>query len=152
MWASFSCLNVNFVIPVNKTNLKSLLLSNHIYIYSKERCLSVCVFTFFWDGQINLSQTFRGSSVSAGGCLRKNRFLNLKRKVGCFVFVLIFFENCSSFLNICSSVKGHIKWSPTPFLKALSHLDDLASICRLMKKISKTLAHVEYVMGKFCIR
>ena len=38
------------------------------------------------------------------------------------------------------------------FLKALSHLDDLASVCRFMKKMSKTLAHVEYVMGKFCIR
>ena len=38
------------------------------------------------------------------------------------------------------------------FLKALSHLDDLASVCRLMKNLSKTLAHVKYVMGKFCIR
>ena len=37
-------------------------------------------------------------------------------------------------------------------LKALSHLDDLASVCRFMKNLSKTLAHVEYVMGKFCIR
>ena len=39
-----------------------------------------------------------------------------------------------------------------PLLKALSHLDVLASVCRRMKKLSKTLAHVEYVMGKFCIR
>ncbi len=39
-----------------------------------------------------------------------------------------------------------------PYLKALSHLDDLASVCRLMKIFFKTLAHVEYVMGKFCIR
>ncbi len=37
-------------------------------------------------------------------------------------------------------------------LKPLSHLDDLASVCRRMKNLSKTLAHVEYVMGKFCIR
>ena len=34
-------------------------------------------------------------------------------------------------------------------LKALLHLDDLASVCRLMKNVSKTLAHVEYVMGQF---
>jgi len=37
-------------------------------------------------------------------------------------------------------------------LKALSHLDVLASVCRRMKNCSKTLVHVEYVMGKFCIR
>ena len=37
-------------------------------------------------------------------------------------------------------------------VKALSHLDDLASVCQRMKNLSKTLAHVEYVMGKFCIR
>ena len=37
-------------------------------------------------------------------------------------------------------------------LKPLSHLDVLASVCRRMKNCSKTLAHVEYVMGKFCIR
>ena len=37
-------------------------------------------------------------------------------------------------------------------VKALSHLDDLASVCRFMNFFSKTLAHVEYVMGKFCIR
>ena len=37
-------------------------------------------------------------------------------------------------------------------LKALSHLDDLVSVCRRMRNLSKTLAHVEYVMGKFCIR
>ena len=37
-------------------------------------------------------------------------------------------------------------------LKALSHLDVSASVCRRMKNCSKTLAHVEYVMGKFCIR
>ena len=34
-------------------------------------------------------------------------------------------------------------------VKALSHLDDLANVCRRMKNLSKTLAHVEYVMGKF---
>ena len=38
------------------------------------------------------------------------------------------------------------------YIKPLSHLDDLASVCRRMKNLSKTLAHVEYVMGKFCIR
>ena len=37
-------------------------------------------------------------------------------------------------------------------VKALSHLDDLANVCRRMKNLSKTLAHVKYVMGKFCIR
>ena len=37
-------------------------------------------------------------------------------------------------------------------VKALSHLDDLSSICRRMKNLSKTLAYVEYVVGKFCIR
>ena len=36
-------------------------------------------------------------------------------------------------------------------LKGLSYLDDLASVCRRMKNLSKMLAHVEYVMGKFCI-
>ena len=35
--------------------------------------------------------------------------------------------------------------------KPLSHLDVLASVCRLMKNLANTLAHVEYVMGKFCI-
>jgi len=39
-----------------------------------------------------------------------------------------------------------------PQLKALSHLDVLGSVCRRMKNCSKTLAHVKYVMGKFCIR
>jgi len=33
--------------------------------------------------------------------------------------------------------------------KALSQLDDLASVCRRMKNLSKTLAHVEYVMVSF---
>ena len=37
-------------------------------------------------------------------------------------------------------------------VKPLSHLDVLASICRRMKNLGNTLAHVEYVMGKFCIR
>ena len=38
-----------------------------------------------------------------------------------------------------------------PFLKPLSHLDVLASVCRRMKNLANMLAHVEYVMGKFCI-
>ena len=37
-------------------------------------------------------------------------------------------------------------------VKALSHLDDFASVCRRMKNLSKTLAHVEYVLGKFSVR
>ena len=36
-----------------------------------------------------------------------------------------------------------------PLLKALSHLDDLASVCQLMNFFSKTLAHIKYVIGKF---
>ena len=47
---------------------------------------------------------------------------------------------------------GPLRNSTGRVVKALSHLDDLASVCRLMKNLSKTLAHVEYVMGKFCIR
>uniref|UniRef100_A0A8C4N884 Histone-lysine N-methyltransferase SETD7 n=1 Tax=Eptatretus burgeri TaxID=7764 RepID=A0A8C4N884_EPTBU len=37
-------------------------------------------------------------------------------------------------------------------LKGLSHLDDLASVCQFMKKLSKTLAHVQYVVGTLCVR
>ena len=37
-------------------------------------------------------------------------------------------------------------------LKPLSYLDILASVCRRMKNLANTLAHVEYVMGMFCIR
>ena len=36
-------------------------------------------------------------------------------------------------------------------LKPLSHLDVLASLCRRMKNLANMLAHIEYVMGKFCI-
>ena len=36
-------------------------------------------------------------------------------------------------------------------VKPLSHLDVLASVCRRMKNLANMLAHVEYVMGKFCI-
>ena len=37
------------------------------------------------------------------------------------------------------------------WLKPLSHLDVLASLCRRMKNLANMLAHIEYVMGKFCI-
>ena len=36
-------------------------------------------------------------------------------------------------------------------VKPLSHLDVLASLCRRMKNLANMLAHIEYVMGKFCI-
>ena len=36
-------------------------------------------------------------------------------------------------------------------VKPLSHLDVLASLCRRMKNLVNMLAHIEYVMGKFCI-
>jgi len=39
-----------------------------------------------------------------------------------------------------------------PFLKGLSHLDDLANLCRFIKKFPNTFSHVEYVIRKFCIR
>ena len=35
------------------------------------------------------------------------------------------------------------------YLKALSHLDDLANVCLTYENLAKMLAHVEYVMGKF---
>ena len=33
--------------------------------------------------------------------------------------------------------------------KALSHLDDLANVCLTYENLAKTLAPVEYVMGRF---
>ena len=48
--------------------------------------------------------------------------------------------------------KKNAQQMKTDIVKALAHLDNLASVCRRMKNLSKTLAHVEYVMGKFCIR
>ena len=56
-------------------------------------------------------------------------------------------------LSHCSSTRQDcILYFKNLFLKALSHLDDLASVCQRIKNLSKTLAHVEYVIGKFCIR
>ena len=37
-------------------------------------------------------------------------------------------------------------------VKGLSHLDDLANVCRFIKRFPNTFAHVEYVIRKFCIR
>ena len=37
-------------------------------------CLSLCVDIFLRDGQTDLCQTFRGSSVSVGECFRPNKF------------------------------------------------------------------------------
>ena len=41
------------------------------------------------------------------------------------------------------------KMNHISLLKAQSHLDVLASLCRFLENLSKTLVHVEYVMGKF---
>ena len=37
-------------------------------------------------------------------------------------------------------------------VKALPHLDDLANVCRFIKKFPNTFVHVKYAVRTFCIR
>ena len=52
-------------------------------------CMCVSVTIFLRDGQTDLRQTFRGSSVSVGKCFRQKTNLNILKKVGFFIIIII---------------------------------------------------------------